>query len=74
MTTTKTAMTRCCVGSERFGIEAHEAATGDFPVQPSQPDGLGRMCKQHWKAYTAGLRQDAQARKADEEAAANDEG
>jgi hypothetical protein len=65
MTTTKTTMTRRCVGSKRFGIEAHEAPVEDFPKQPSQLDGLGRMCRQHWRAYTAGLRKDAQARKAE---------
>ncbi len=62
MSTTKT---RRCVGSQRFGIEAHGAATDDFPKQPSQPDGLGRMCRSHWREYTAGLRRDALARKAE---------
>jgi len=57
MTTTKK-----CVGSERFGILTHEAAVEDFPVQLSQPDGLGRMCRPHWREYTAGLRKDALAR------------
>jgi hypothetical protein len=57
---------RRCVGSARFGIEAHEAALDEFPAQPSQPDGLGQMCKTHWKAYTAGLRKDALERKATE--------
>jgi hypothetical protein len=61
---TMAAKLRNCVGSTRFGIEAHEAPVDEFPKQPSQPDGLGRMCKPHWKAYTAGLRQDALARKA----------
>jgi len=61
MTTTKK-----CVGSKRFGIEPHETPTDDFPVQKSQPDGLGRMCRPHWREYTAGLRKDAQARKAGE--------
>ncbi len=56
--------TRRCVGSQRFGIEPHEAATDDFPKQPSQPDGLGRMCREHWKVYTSGLRKDALGRKA----------
>lgn len=60
--------TRRCVGSERFGIEPHEAPLDDFPKQPSQKDGLGRMCKPHWKAYTAGLRKDARARKTKEAA------
>lgn len=59
-----TTTTRRCVGSERFGIEAHEASTSEFPKQPSQPDGLGRMCTEHWKAYTSRLRTDALARKA----------
>ena len=60
MTTTTT---KQCVGSKRFGIEPHEAAIDDFPKQPSQPDGRGRMCAVHWREYTAGLRKDAQARK-----------
>jgi hypothetical protein len=55
---------RKCIGSTRFGIEAHEAPVEDFPVQPSQKDGLGRMCKPHWNQYTAGLARDANARKA----------
>jgi len=55
---------RKCIGSARFGIEAHEAPVADFPVQPSQKDGLGRMCKAHWNQYTAGLARDAKARKA----------
>ena len=65
---------RRCIGSKRFGIEAHEAPTADFPKQPSQKDGLGRMCKTHWNAYTAGLARDAKARKgAVEEAPAEPE-
>jgi len=55
---------RKCIGSARFRIEAHEAPAADFPVQPSQRDGLGRMCKPHWNQYTAGLARDAKARKA----------
>jgi hypothetical protein len=55
---------RRCIGSVRFGIEAHEAPPEDFPVQPSQRDGLGRMCRAHWNQYTAGLARDAKARKA----------
>jgi len=47
---------RTCIGSAKFGIEAHEAAIEDFPVQPSQRDGLGRMCRPHWTAYTRALR------------------
>ena len=39
---------RKCIGSAKFGIEAHEAPVADFPTQPSQKDGLGRMCKHHW--------------------------
>jgi len=57
---------RKCIGSARFGIEAHEAPVTDFPAQPSQKDGLGRMCKTHWNQYTAGLARDAKARKAAE--------
>jgi hypothetical protein len=55
---------RRCIGSARFGIEAHEAPVEDFPSQPSQKDGLGRMCKTHWNQYTAGLARDAKARTA----------
>ncbi len=55
---------RRCIGSAKFGIEAHDAPPEDFPVQPSQKDGLGRMCKPHWRQYTAGLARDAKARKA----------
>ena len=64
--TTETS-TRCCIGSSRFGIEPHDADAGDFPVQPSQKDGLGRMCKPHWRAYTNALRKAAVARKAEVE-------
>ncbi len=56
--------TRKCIGSAKFGIEAHEAPVGDFPRQPSQKDGLGRMCKAHWNQYTSALRKAALARKA----------
>jgi hypothetical protein len=55
---------RRCIGSKRFGIEPHEAPVEDFPRQPSQKDGLGRMCKTHWNAYTAGPARDAKARRA----------
>ena len=57
---------RRCIGSAKYGIEAHEAPPGDFPVQPSQKDGLGRMCKPHWNEYTNALRKAALARKAAE--------
>jgi hypothetical protein len=60
---------RRCIGSARFGIDPHDAPVEDFPSQPSQKDGLGRMCKDHWNAYTAGLARDAKARKAAEVAA-----
>ncbi len=65
MTTTTTEMRRC-IGSAKFGIEAHEAAPDEFPAQPSQKDGLGRMCKPHWNQYTSALRKAALARKAAE--------
>jgi hypothetical protein len=55
---------RRCIGSTRFGIEAHDAPITDFPSQPSHKDGLGRMCKPHWNQYTAGLARDAKARQA----------
>jgi hypothetical protein len=55
---------RRCIGSARFGIEAHDASIEDFPKQPSQKDGLGRMCKTHWNEYTRGLAREAKARKA----------
>ncbi len=57
---------RRCIGSTKFGIEPHEAAVSDFPTQPSQKDGLGRMCKTHWNQYTTALRKAALARKAAE--------
>ena len=56
---------RKCIGSAKFGIEAHEAPVTEFPAQPSQKDGLGRMCKPHWNAYTSALRKAALARKAE---------
>jgi hypothetical protein len=63
---------RRCIGSKRFGIEAHDAPVEDFPKQPSQKDGLGRMCRTHWNQYTAGLARDAKARKAAETPPAED--
>jgi hypothetical protein len=68
--TTDMAELRRCIGSAKFGIEAHDAPVADFPVQPSQKDGLGRMCKPHWNQYTTALRKAALARKAAEEQAA----
>jgi hypothetical protein len=71
MTTRKTTTEpRRCIGSSRFGIEAHDADPADFPVQPSQKDGLGRMCKPHWRQYTNALRKAAVARKTAEVEAA----
>jgi NAD(P)-dependent dehydrogenase (short-subunit alcohol dehydrogenase family) len=61
---------RRCIGSKTFGIEAHEAPTDAFPLQPSQKDGLGRMCRSHWTDYTNALRKAALARKASEGGAA----
>ena len=63
---------RRCIGSTKFGIEAHEAPATDFPTQPSQKDGLGRMCKPHWNQYTSALRKAALARKADASEVATD--
>jgi hypothetical protein len=57
---------RRCIGSAKFGIEAHEAPPDEFPAQPSPKDGLGRMCKLHWNQYTNALREVAMARKAAE--------
>jgi len=71
--TTDMADVRRCIGSARFGIEPHDAPIEDFPSQPSQKDGLGRMCKPHWNAYTAGLARDAKARKAAAEGATVEE-
>jgi hypothetical protein len=62
----ETTTLRTCIGSKRFGIEAHDAPIEEFPRQPSQKDGIGRMCREHWNAYTAGLARDAKARKAAE--------
>ncbi len=64
-TITATGMRRC-IGSATFGIEAHEAPVDDFPRQPSQKDGLGRMCRPHWTEYTRALRKASVARKAAE--------
>jgi hypothetical protein len=64
---------RRCIGSAKFGIEAHEAPPDVFPAQPSQKDGLGRMCKPHWNQYTNALRKAALARKAAEGEAAEPE-
>jgi hypothetical protein len=64
---------RRCIGSAKFGIEPHEAPVTDFPPQPSQKDGLGRMCKPHWNAYTSALRKAALERKAAEPAPADPE-
>ena len=63
---------RKCIGSAKFGIEAHEAPVDDFPAQPSQKDGLGRMCKTHWNQYTTALRKAALARKAADGGAATE--
>jgi hypothetical protein len=59
---------RRCIGSKKFGIEPHEAPIEDFPKQPSQKDGLGRMCRTHWNQYTTALRKAALERKAAEAA------
>ena len=63
---------RRCIGSAKFGIEGHEAPPEDFPAQPSQKDGLGRMCKTHWNQYTTALRKAALARKAADGAVATE--
>jgi hypothetical protein len=55
---------RRCIGSAKFGIDAHDAPPEEFPAQPSQKGGLGRMCKPHWNQYTAALRHAALAREA----------
>ena len=55
---------RRCIGSTRFSLGPHDAPVDDFPNQPSQKDGLGRMCKAHRNQYTAGLARDAKARRA----------
>lgn len=57
---------RRCKGSVTFGIEAHDAPVSEFPVQPSRKDGLGTMCKTHWREYTSALRKASLARKAGE--------
>jgi len=58
---------RRCIGSAKFGIAAHDAPVDDFPKQPSQKDGLGRMCRIHWNQYTTALRKAALERKAAQE-------
>ena len=71
-TDTTTTGLRRCIGSTKFGIEAHEAPPDEFPAQPSQKDGLGRMCKPDWNQYTNALRKAALARKATEGGAASE--
>ena len=56
---------RRCIGSAKFGIEPHEAPADDFPAQPSQKDGLGRMCRTHWNQYTSALRKAGDRGRAD---------
>jgi len=70
--TTDMAEMRRCIGSTKFGIEAHEAPVTAFPAQPSQKDGLGRMCKPHWNEYTSALRRASLARKAAVDGAATE--
>jgi hypothetical protein len=60
------AQLRKCIGSARFGIEPHDASGEDFPKQPSQKDGLGRMCRPHWNQYTTALRKAATTGDADD--------
>ena len=55
---------RRCVGSTRFGIEPHNAPVGEFSAQPSQKDGLSRLCTLHWREYVVGLAREAKERKA----------
>ena len=55
---------RKCIGSKTFGIEAHEAPREDFPVQPSRKDGLGAMCRTHWREYVRALGRARSAAKA----------
>lgn len=50
---------RRCKGSATFGIEAHDAILADFPLQPSRKDGIGVMCRTHWREYTNALRKRA---------------
>jgi len=71
MTTKKTIdpELRRCKGSARFGIEPHEAPVSEFPNQPSQKDGLGVMCTEHWRAYVKGLREARVAANAADESA-----
>lgn len=63
MTADPTTMRRC-IGSKTHGIDAHEAPASAFPAQPSQRDGLGRMCRTHWNQYTSALRRASLARRA----------
>ncbi len=53
---------RRCTGSERFGIEPHEAPVAKFTKQPSRKDGLAAMCQPHWSAYVKGLAADRKAK------------
>ncbi len=62
MATKRMTELRKCIGSAKYSIEPHEAPVEDFPKQPSQKDGLGRMCRTHWNQYTAALSRDRKAR------------
>ena len=62
---TTTGRLRRCIGSDPLRHRGPRGAGDDFPVQPSQKDGLGRMCRPHWREYTNALRKAAVARKAE---------
>ena len=64
MTTETTTQLRRCIGSKPLRHRGPRGAdANEFPIQPSQKDGLGRMCKPHWRQYTNALRKAAVARK-----------
>ena len=65
MTTETITTTRRCIGSSRFGIEAHDADPADFPAQPSRRMGSGGCASPTGAQYTNALRKAAVARKAE---------
>lgn len=53
--------TKRCPGAPKYGIPAHDAPLEAFGKQSGNPDGLTRVCKADWNAYSAKLREAKQA-------------
>lgn len=48
--------TKRCPGAPKYDIPAHDAPLDAFGKQSGNPDGLTRVCKADWNAYSARLR------------------